>query len=193
MTAYEDYQARLNGPWCDIQGHLEFLHKTALGYGNLVELGVRSGNSTSALLAAVERHAYVTGDTRPPEVFGGLWSVDIEMPAVPAQWHALGYWHFLQANDVSQRAQDWLPDKFNVLFIDTSHDYEHTLAELRLYVPRVESGGFVLLHDTEWEPPNVQLYGPTGPVARALGDYCEAEGLYWHNRPGFYGMGVIRL
>lgn len=188
MSVYEEYKSRRDGLWNDIQGHLEFLHTTALGYGTLVELGVRSGNSTAALLAAKDHHAYPNAS-----VFGGLWSVDIEQPSVPSHWHELDHWHFLQADDTSPEAQDWLPEKFNLLFIDTSHDYLHTIAELALYVPRVESGGIVLLHDTEWEYPDIQLDEPDGPVARALTDYCEKEGLYWHNRPGCYGMGVIRL
>jgi cephalosporin hydroxylase len=193
VSAYGDYLARLAGPWSDIQAHLEFLHTTALAYGTLVELGVRSGNSTAALLAAKDRHAYPASDIRSTETWGGLWSVDIAQPDVPGYWHDLDHWHFLQADDTSPQAQKWLPEKFNLLFIDTSHGYEHTLAELMLYVPRVESGGIVLLHDTEWEYPAVQLAGPTGPVARALTDYCTLEDLYWANRPGSYGLGVIRL
>lgn len=193
MNLYEEYQARLTGPWHDIQGHMDFLHTTALGYGTLVELGVRTGNSTSAFLASKDRHVYPTGDIRRAVVWGGLWSVDISPPAVPGHWHELDHWHFLQADDTSPEAQKWLPEKFNLLFIDTSHDYEHTLLELSLYVPRVESGGIVLLHDTEWDTPNIQLPGATGPVARALEDYCQRESLYWSNRPGCYGMGVIRL
>src|SRR5690348_17788993 len=36
----------------------------------------------------------------------------------------------------------------DVFFLDTSHEYDHTLAELRAYMPRVAPGGVALFHDT---------------------------------------------
>ena len=38
--------------------------------------------------------------------------------------------------------------------------------------------------------PDIALPGPTGEVAKALDDYCEARGLSWENIPGRYGLGV---
>jgi cephalosporin hydroxylase len=194
VSIFEEFQARRAGPWCDIQGHMGFLYQEARNRRTLIELGVRTGNSTVALLASqyrlnvVDGYPYQEGDPA-----GSLWSVDVSPPEVPLHWHKLPHWFFRQGDDTSPEVRNWLPAKCDLLFIDTSHSYTHTMAELTLYVPRVIEGGIVLLHDTEWEYPNIQLDEPTGPVARALSDYCHAEGLYWSNRPGSYGMGVIRL
>jgi predicted O-methyltransferase YrrM len=177
-----EYEDRLV-PWSDMQGHMAFLRDTVAACTGpvVIELGTRSGNSTAAFLAAV------TGNS------GELWSVDISAPDVPEHWHALGYWSFLEADDVSPEAQEWLPAQCDVLFIDTSHEYGHTLEELRLYVPRVKPGGVVLLHDTEWEPPGHALDRPGGTVNDALNAWCEETGRSWENRTGSYGLGIVRI
>lgn len=172
----------------DMQGHMGFLRETAGSYARpvIAEFGVRSGNSTSCFLAAA-------GDRD-----GQVWSVDIAEPAVPAHWHDLESWHFLQADDISGEAQAWLPPELDVLFIDSSHQYGHTLAELRMYWPRVRAGGVVLLHDTEWEQTGAtpdecrQLGEPGGAVTAALDAWCAETGLTWVNRHGSYGIGIIR-
>ena len=178
-----EYDHRLNGFWSDIQGHMPFLRETIAAYDKPVgiELGVRSGQSTSAFLAGIAGNG------------GQLWSVDIDEPQVPPHWRDLPEWHLLVADDLSPQAQAWLPAQCDVLFIDTSHTVEQTMAELRLYVPRVKPGGVVLLHDTEWKEPGTMLDAPGGWVTQALDAYCKETGLSWVNRTGSYGMGVIRL
>jgi len=182
---YPGYRQRA-AVWSDIQGHLPFLYETARSYPHpaVIELGVRGGNSTAALLAG----------TCPG---GSLWSVDIEQPQVPRDWHEDARWHFLQADDLHPDTQSWMPAVCDVLFIDTSHTYGHTLAELETYVPRVRPGGTVLLHDTQFVATgggNGDDAGePAGEVAAALDAYCGQTGLSWSNRPGSYGLGVIRL
>ena len=91
-----------------------------------------------------------------------------------------------------------LPKPFDVAFMDTSHTYEQTIAELSRWEPRVKRGGCIMLHDPQWEWPSVSLPKPTGPVARALDEYCANSGsrVRWTNRhsePGFAGLGVIDL
>jgi len=176
-----EYEDRLI-PWSDLQGHMPFLRETAEGYDKptIIEFGVRSGQSTSCFLAAIAKCG------------GEIWSIDVDPAQVPAHWHDLPHWHFLQADDVSPEAQAWLPAEVDVLFIDTDHSYWQTMAELRLYVPRVRPGGVVLLHDTEWLPPGHATDFPTGTVTEALNAYCEEAGLSWVNRTGSYGLGIIR-
>lgn len=168
---------------------MSFLRETAASYPEpaVIEAGVRTGNSTACFLAAaLERD-------------GQVWSVDIAPAQVPARWHDTPCWHFLQADDISEQAQAWLPGKCDVLFIDSSHQYGHTLAELALYVPRVRPGGVVLLHDTEWEQTGPtpdhcrQLGEPGGAVTAALDEWTARTGMAWENRPGSYGLGIIRI
>lgn len=181
MSVAEDYMERL-GAWSDIRGHLEFMYKTVIGYRRprVIELGVRTGVSTCALLAGAI------------EVQGKLWSVDVDEPRVPESWLAEPDWTFIRGDDLTGPVIDALPRRCQVLFVDTLHDFDHVLAELAVYMPRLTRDGVALVHDTEWDVGDRQLEGPTGPVARALDDYCARHELTWGNRPGSYGMGVIR-
>jgi hypothetical protein len=87
-----------------------------------------------------------------------------------------------------------VPREIEVLFDDASHDYGKTLEELRLWVPRVRPGGVVLMHDTEWLAPASMGNPPDiTPVGQALTDYCEETGLTWVNKPGCYGLGIMRI
>jgi predicted O-methyltransferase YrrM len=117
--------------------------------------------------------------------------VDIARPDVPEEFLS-SRWRLLVADDLSDTARRWVPGGLDLLFIDTSHTYEQTSAELAEYVPRVWPGGTVLLHDTQWTPTG-PLPAPDGPVAAALTDYCAREGLHWENEPSVWGMGVIRV
>ena len=186
--ARAEYERRLQAA-SDIRDHLPVLygHAARRPGVRILELGVRSGNSSSAFLAALE-------DSPAP---GCLWSIDVNDPDVPGEWHGLPYWRFLRADDLSAEALRWAPESVDVLFIDTSHEYGHTLAELRAYAPRVARGGIVLMHDTEYAfADGLHLAGqdPHGSaVGRALDAYCAEAGLTWENRPGCYGLGMVGI
>jgi predicted O-methyltransferase YrrM len=200
-TLLADYQERLADPGTDvhpndIKDEMPYLLGAASGYTavRVLELGVRwTARSTSAFLAAAAR----TG--------GHVWSIDIDDaradPRVPARWATCGYWTFRQGNDldVTPELEGW-PDSYHVLFIDTSHERRHTLAELRRFVPYVAAGGLVLCHDTKL---------PGRQVAKALDDFCTeysesaralpyAPGrtvvpapVRWFEAGGWCGLGVI--
>jgi cephalosporin hydroxylase len=168
-----DYEVRCADN-SDIALHLPFLYDSAQG-GTVIELGVRTGNSTAAFLAAGAE----------------VWSVDLEEPAVPGEWHENPRWHFLCGNDLDEEILAGLPARADVVFIDTAHTYDQTLAELRAYAPRARR--LVLLHDTQWVPGGIDSGTPSGPVAQALDDYCAEAGLVWENRPGSFGLGVLRI
>jgi predicted O-methyltransferase YrrM len=179
----DHYRERL-AIWSDIQDHLEYLHDAVLAYEEpvVIELGVRSGNSTAALLSACE------------ETGGRLWSADINPPTVPSEFFA-GPWELAMGDSVSPAVLDWMPEQCDVLFVDTSHTVEQTLAELNAYMPRVKPGGIALFHDTQWEYPNISLPETGGPVTEGLHRWCAATGITWTNRQsafGYYGLGIIQ-
>jgi len=175
VTLLDDYYARLE-PWSDIQDCLVRLHETAARYPRVrvLELGVRSGNSTAAFLAAAER------------ADGHVWSADIAPPAVPAEWLGSGRWTFILGDDMIITPP---AGPFDVLFIDSSHRCAHTLAELRRFVPLVAPGGIALLHDTALE--HVDGEEAPFPVARALDAFCAETGLRWTELGARYGLGQI--
>jgi predicted O-methyltransferase YrrM len=171
----DDYWARAD-VWSDVQYCMPRMLATGLRYPQVrvLELGVRWGNSTSAFLLAAER----TG--------GHVWSVDTMMPEVPEHWADSGLWTFICGDDLAVPVPD---GGFDVVFIDTSHSYAHTLAELRRFVPLVRDRGTVLLHDTLLE--HVDGEPEPFPVAHALGEFCRETGREWHEHGGQYGFGEL--
>lgn len=173
------YYERLN-EWSDIQGHLEFMHDLVVGTAaaDVVELGVRSGNSTAALLAAVDK------------TDGHLWSVDIDHVEMPPAFNASGRHTLIIGNDLEVANSDWMPLDIDICFIDTVHWYHHTLNELLAYGSRSD---IILLHDTELEYPYMAPPGdPPFPVKQAVLTYVATMDRPVEWRTGSYGMAVIR-
>ena len=122
----------------DIHHHLKLLHDSACG--NVFEIGVRFGVSTSALLSGVEAHG------------GHLYSVDIDHRCGSAFNHP--QWSFKQADsrrDV-QAIKHWLPEKLDVLFIDGDHEFIGVDFDLNAYGPMAQ---VIFLHDASQENPGV--------------------------------------
>jgi cephalosporin hydroxylase len=178
----DEYVQRCN-TWSDIVDHLPHLYGTACRFpgATILELGTRAGNSTAAFLAAADA------------VDGHVYSVDVANPRCPDWWRESDRWSLHVGDDMAREAYDFAPDVVDVLFIDTSHGYQHTLDELRCFVPLVRPGGVVLCHDTELEKPEGFESGPDFPVALALDDYCAETGMEWTNRPGCNGLGVLEV
>lgn len=184
MSFAEEYARRLNGPPTDITLHLPRLFDITRTYSKpeVLELGTRRGESTCAFLAAVEQAG------------GHVWSVDIDVPDVPAEWRRSDLWDLTVGDDLEIGIAEGY--SCDVLFIDTSHEFLHTIAELRKFIPLVRPGGVALFHDTEfgWEPQRHPRPGPVWfPVAAALDLYCyeHRPDMRWENHPGSYGLGVI--
>jgi cephalosporin hydroxylase len=126
----------------DISDHLTtlFLESLAVRPSLIVELGVRGGESTFVL----ERVARLYR--------AKLVSVDIEDCS-----HVSSYpdWSFVKSDDIAfaQRFPFWCREQgiagsVDVLFIDTSHEFEHTLAEVRNWFPFLSNRCKVFVHDT---------------------------------------------
>lgn len=178
MSLAEKYQELCDTP-SDIWEHLptfvdlvEFLDAKTV-----IELGTRTGVSTVAWLYGLEQ----TG--------GHLWSVDIDKrPDIGKHDN----WTFIQGDDCSETVFSRLPAQADIVFIDTSHEYQHTLTELSLYHWLVRPGGRIVLHDTELPHPE-GVTGKAYPVRRAVEEFCQAEGLSWSNNPNCWGLGVIEI
>ena len=120
----------------DICDHLETIYTNTIKAKPrvIVELGVRGGISSRALGCA----ALVTGAT--------LIGIDIDL----CRYDFIPKSIFLQGDDVELAAKlhGILFGKVDVLFIDTSHLYEHTLAEIEAWFPMLSRKATVMLHDT---------------------------------------------
>jgi cephalosporin hydroxylase len=106
----------------------------------IVELGVRGGESTFAL----ERAAKLAD--------AHLLGVDIDDCQASGTY---GKRSFVKRDDIAFAAEfaGWctsrhLAPAIDVLFVDTSHKYEHTREELRVWLPFLSLRGKLILHDT---------------------------------------------
>jgi len=177
---FGDEFRRRRSVWSDIVDHLPRLYSEAARRPlvRVIELGVRTGNSTAALLAGAEA------------VGGHVWSVDKESPSVPDWWWSSPTWTCLLGDDLTIAPE--LPADVDIVLLDTSHEYEATRQELSLYVPKVRPGGLVLCHDTEVEQPEAVRDGPPFPVRRAIEDVTAGR-FRCEYVPGCYGLGVIHV
>lgn len=122
--------------------HLEtlFLESLTLKPRLIVELGVARGGSTQ-VFAAVARLCGAR-----------LVSVDLSDCSGALPWED---WLFVQQDDLefAREFAPWcrtrsLEPVIDVLFIDTSHLFDHTLAEIRAYFPFLADHAKVFFHDT---------------------------------------------
>lgn len=145
LPALRDIEVRAETP-TDISDHLvTMFHEALTVYPRLiVELGVRGGESTFVF----ERVCRLCGSS--------IISVDIENCL-----QASGYekWNFVQSDDIRFAgeftefcAAKGVEPVIDVLFIDTSHEYAHTVEEIRSWFPFLAARGKVLFHDTNLQP-----------------------------------------
>jgi len=157
----------------DICDHLETLFLECLGIEAklIVELGSGDGESTFVLerVAKLWDAALVSVDIEDREEVGTyrqrrfIKSDDIAFAAEFPAWCA---------------AQGWGGAKIDLLFIDTSHLYEHTGQEIKCWFPYLAPRCKVVFHDTNLLELFVLRSGATGRgwnnergVIRAIEDY----------------------
>jgi len=145
----------------DSDKHLIPLFSIALASGakNILELGVRNGDTSLPLLIA----ANLTG--------GILHSVDINKTSFTPSSELKNNWKFYQ-NDAIEFLNNW--DKninIDLVYIDDWHSYEHVKQELELLDTIVSPQTIILLHDL--------MYGNTCPFYHV--DLTSSAGPQWKN------------
>jgi predicted O-methyltransferase YrrM len=122
----------------DVHHHLPRFREAA--HGNVMEIGVRFGASTAALLAGVEDHG------------GHLYSVDIEDCRI---FLPHPQWTFYQMDSVKEFAQllARVPTELDLLLVDGDHSYNGCVSDLMHFGPRAK---IIMVHDaTVDENPDV--------------------------------------
>ena len=166
MTARERLLPMLEDRRLDTWSHLHFLR--GMAHGNVLEIGVHAGVSTTALLAGVEEHG------------GHVWSLDVHA-GCRYVWYGHPQWTFcdLHGGDVAT------PDlPLDVVFIDGDHSWSAVLRDLETWTPSVRTGGVVLCHDAD----TVDFPG----VRQAIDEYCQVFGLKHKLRRESNGLEVIQ-
>ena len=159
MTAWE---AMLEDKHLDTHAHLPFFYEIAKG--NILEIGVHCGISTTAFLAGLESHG------------GHLWSIDVH-PACRYVHYGHPQWTFYCTWSGDVPKPDLPPD---VLFIDGDHSYTAVLTDLQTWGPHAK---LILCHDAD----TTSFPG----VRAAIDDYCQGSNLKHELRSGSSGLEVI--
>lgn len=170
MAMYEKFAS--GSEWSDISAHLRRLREYA--HGNVLEIGVRGGLSTAALIQGVRENG------------GHVWSLDV---VDCSKLYENPDWTFIQGHsvqDAERILEEELPPELalELLFLDSDHSFDTTSSELRLYGRIVRpNAGVILLHDTDL---------PGAGVRQALDEYAQQIGKtpVYHN--GSYGLGELR-
>lgn len=134
----------------DMAPHYRTLIKYAHDCKVIVEWGVRGGVSTWALLEGLPAD-------------GRLYSVDILDCVVPYAVSSDPRWTFIIGDDLDPAVQAQLPDRADMVFIDTDHTYEQTVGELA-YAATFDPARIVM-HDYVMDP-----------VRQAANEFCAREG-----------------
>lgn len=149
---------------------------TSINAKTVIELGVNTGESTVALLEAVHQ----TG--------GRLYSVDIQLlPDTKKMLESYGLmerWEFTLMDDM-EYVKTWPKDRLaDLIFIDTSHQAEHTKREVEAYELLLRPGGFMVFHDT------VSCYeGVYKPVKKFLKAHKDWK---FENKTNCNGLGILQ-
>jgi len=145
----------------DSDKHLLTMYSIALSINakNILELGVRNGDTTLPyLLAAKENDGY-------------LESVDVNESAFECPIELKNLWSFYKT-DAIEFLQDKVLEnkKYDLIYIDDWHSYEHVKKELELMDQLIRPGSVVLLHDL--------MYGNTCPYYHVDLTACSPQ---WAN------------
>ncbi|WP_224360499.1 class I SAM-dependent methyltransferase [Hyalangium versicolor] len=163
----------------------------------VLQLGTLVGFSTVFVAGALQRVSNVTGSSV------RLDTVDCDAPkqARAARYvNAAGFGDIVRFHDgfsTDQKIIDRLRDEtYDVIFIDSSHNYSQTLIEIDIYWPKVRPGGYMLFHDAGSVAAN---YDPQkeGGVRKALDEWLAKrptdlhshmllEPPYWANPCGAF-------
>lgn len=149
----------------DINQHLDFLEEECWKYSQckVLELGVRGGQSTRAFIRGVKK------------VDGSLLSIDIDNCRAACDDPD---WKFIQTDDIDYKTDEI----YDIIFIDTSHQYAHTIAELHKFSNNLAIKGEFLMHDTMTEE-----------VANAIRKFMELNtGWKFTNREFNNGLGTLK-
>lgn len=167
--------ARMSG---DIHEHLVTLYSLVVGSDakTVVELGVRTGQSTVALAEAVTFTQ------------GVLHSVDIaDCSEVKKRLDEYGIgscWRFTQT-DSRTFGRAWDASKpIDLVFLDTSHQYQDTVEEIAVFESLLKRGGLFVFHDTTSCPDGVLR-----PIQELM---LRSPGWRFDNHEWCAGLGILK-
>jgi predicted O-methyltransferase YrrM len=129
----------------DISEHLNFLYFLVQIHRphHLLELGTRGGESTRIFEMYCREQ--------------GIRGRSIDLSPAPAWLESSDNWKHYVGDDIEVgrsigKTKEWSDgDAFEALdfvFLDTSHEYDHSVAEIKTFAPLLSETGMIVFHDT---------------------------------------------
>jgi predicted O-methyltransferase YrrM len=177
VTPQQVWDRHINMPGQDMREYMPFLREVA--YGNVLEIGVRGGVSTSAFLLGLD-----------DKNDGHLWSIDIDAKCADVFEHPR--WTFVHG-DSTTVPLDFPP--IDILLIDGCHLHPVVDSDINRFSALVKEGGLILMHDIipppHVTPQMIQEGWGTQDVPDAYFIFLEKTGYEHKELPGLFGLGVI--
>ena len=175
-----DAYSRASRTPSDINEHLGWFVDCVrlLDAKNIIELGSRSGVSTTAWLWALR------------DTGGRLTTVDLDAAPPIGTWPN---WKHIQGNDMDPDVIAQL-EPADIVFLDTSHLYLETCRELNTYRWLVKPGGVLVCHDSNverfYEAPDTE---PPFAVRKAIEEFIDETGFDKFDFLHCNGLTVIKV
>jgi len=145
LPVYKKVLVQSNNVDTDSSSHLPaiFTYSYLKQPARILEVGVASGGTTSTFHRAAQfSNAKLIG-------------VEIQDQFAPT-YSNLNNALFLCMDDLDfpeyYKNSEFNNKKMDVIFIDTSHEYEHTLQEIKIFAPLLDENGLMLFHDSNVTP-----------------------------------------
>ena len=117
----------------------------------IVEIGVFRGESTAMMSKVAKVPIYAIDPIIPDSISGVAGDVEL------IKSNMKDYKDFMFFHDFSYNVVKDFNHKFDVLFIDGSHNYDDVKKDFEDWFPKLESMGFILFHDSS------PVIGQVGP------------------------------
>lgn len=158
----------------DINEHMETLKKYSEECNSITEMGVRSIVSTWGFLAGLKKNngKLLCIDFKHPSEYNASPSLEQTIEIANAEGVKM---QFLLADTLNIKIEET-----DLLFIDTLHNYDQLIAELRLHCNSVKK--YIVMHDTEHNRYNGD-YGKEG-LEKAIKEFL-LENKEWYIKEEF--------
>jgi predicted O-methyltransferase YrrM len=154
----------------------------------ILELGVRNGSSTKAILKACSL------------IDSKLTSIDLEMPRFICPHDLIKHWNFIQSDSIKYLQTNLLD--FDFYYIDDWHGSDHVYQELNYIKNKISLRTVVVLHDLmhsfsdpqynlKFYPPKNEFegQGPYGGVKKFIEENTNFE---FSTIPTNHGLTILR-
>lgn len=146
LNTYKELLCYSNQKDTDISSHLPalFCHAVLQDPHTIIEAGVRGGESTKPLYKAAQLcDAQLIGIDNEPS--WAQTTYNNMNNAICLEMNDLDFEMYYQSGPLKDK-------KIDVIFIDTSHEYKHTLGEITVFVPFLSDNGALMFHDSNVTP-----------------------------------------